>query len=468
MVAELVAALQILFLVYFLGLNGVYIMLNLLAIPVLVRTMRERSLEDLPYVHAGFEPPVSILAPAYNEETTIAATVRSLLQLVYPEYEIIVVNDGAKDRTLEVLIREFDLLAVPETYRIQVETQPVRNIYQSVTYPNLRVVDKANGGKSDALNAGINCARYPLFCCIDADSILQRDSLKRVVQPFLDDPTTVVSGGTIRVANGCDIQGGFLTRAGLPKHPLALIQIVEYLRAFLFGRMGWTPLNAVLIISGAFGVFDKKTVVEIGGYRADTIGEDMELIVRMHRILREQGRPYRIAFVPDPICWTDAPEDLKTLRNQRIRWQRGLSDSLMLNRGLLFHPRGGTPGWIAFPFMLFFELWGPIIEVAGYLFMIVGLIFGFVSTEAWGAFLVVAVGLGILLSTSSLLLEEVSFHMYPRLGHILTLAFVSVLENVVYRQLITIWRLTGMVQIITKQKATWGKMVRTSSWNQNQ
>jgi cellulose synthase/poly-beta-1,6-N-acetylglucosamine synthase-like glycosyltransferase len=464
MPVEFIGAMQFVFLYYFLVINTVYLLLNILSIPVVTRYMEERSLDNLPHVQTGFEPPISIIVPAYNEEKTIAASIRSLLQLEYGEYEVVVVNDGSKDETLQVLIREFNLIAFEEAYRVRLKTEPIRTIYYSVMHPNLRIIDKENGGKSDSLNAGINIAHFPLFCSIDADSILQRDSLRRIVRPFLEDQTTIACGGVIRVANGCDVRGGFLVKAGLPTNILALFQIVEYLRAFLFGRLGWTPLNAVLIISGAFGVFRKETVVEVGGYRTDTVGEDMELVVRLHRVMREKKRKYRISFVPDPICWTEAPEDLKTLAMQRMRWQRGLCESLILNRSLLFNPKAGTIGWLAFPFMFLFEMFGPVIEVLGYVIMLLSVCFGLISFQAYAAFMSIAIGFGVLLSVSSLLLEELSFHIYPRLGHVVAMGAAAVLENFGYRQINSIWRLMGLFGYLRKSKAKWGKMSRTATW----
>lgn len=462
--SHLVLAFQWFYLLYFIGINVGYMALTFIAMFRMGRCMERRQSESGPPVYSGLEPPISVLAPAYNEEATIAASVRSFLQLNYSEYEIIVVNDGSKDGTLDVLIREFALYPFPEAYPHRVPTQRVRGTYRSAAHPNLRVVDKENGGKADALNAGINASQYPLFCAVDADSILRRDSLERIVEPFLEDPNTVAAGGTIRVANGCQVAGGFLVKADLPRNWLALFQVVEYLRAFLSGRLGWTPLNALLVISGAFGLFRKETVVEAGGYRTDTVGEDMELVVRLHRHLRLAGRRYRIAFVPDPVCWTEAPEDMKTLRNQRIRWQRGLAESLMLNRKLLFHPRSGAVGWLAFPFTAFFEWLGPFVEVSGYLVMILAFFMRAVSPEALGAFLFVALGFGLLLSMISLLVEEVSFRIYPRADHILRLFAAVVAENFGYRQLNSLWRLIGLIRWARGGKAKWGEMKRTASW----
>lgn len=462
--SDWIIAAQWFFIAYFIGINSGYMLLNLLSLGSLKRYVETHSLDDMPRGVSGFEPPVSVLVPAYNEAATIASSVRSMLQLDYPEFEIVVINDGSKDATMEALQREFALVPFPEVYWQRVPTKTVRAIYRSTIHPELRVIDKENGGKADALNAGINASRYPLFCGVDADSVLERQSLRRVIEPFMDDPRTIAAGGTVRIANGCSVDNGFLTGVGLPRNPLALLQIVEYLRAFLFGRLGWSPLNAVLIISGAFGVFRKDVVVEAGGYRTDTVGEDMELVVRLHRLQRTRRIPYRIVFVPDPICWTEAPESLRVLKNQRVRWQRGLAESLTLNIGLLFHPRGGAAGWLAFPFMALFEWLGPLIEVAGYVFMISAFIAGLVSTEAFITFMLVAFGFGLILSVSSLLLEELSFHIYPKPGQIGVLLLVVLLENFGYRQLNSLWRLWGLLLWMFRSKARWGEMTRSANW----
>ena len=461
---DVVELAQWFFLLYFVLLNLGYLALNAMSMLELPRHVEARLLDLLPRIHSGYEPPVSILVPAYNEQATITASVHSMLQLDYPELEVIVINDGSRDATLEALQREFALAPYPEAYWRRIEVKPVRAIYRSARFPNLRVIDKENGGKADALNTGINAARYPLVCGVDADSILERASLRRVVGPFLHEPHVVASGGTVRIANGCEVRGGFLERVGLPSRMLPLLQIVEYLRAFLFGRLGWTPLNAVLIISGAFGVFRKEVVVAAGGYRHDTVGEDMELVVRLHRFYRTSGRPYRIAFLPDPICWTEAPESLKVLRAQRTRWQRGLGESLTANRELLFHPRGGAPGWLAFPFMIVFEWLGPMLEVTGYAFMISGFLLGGIAAEAFWTFMLLAIGLGMTLSASALLLEEISFHIYKRPTDLLVLGAVALIENFGYRQLVSLWRLQGLVQWARRTQGRWGDMKRTATW----
>jgi cellulose synthase/poly-beta-1,6-N-acetylglucosamine synthase-like glycosyltransferase len=463
--AEFILIVQVVFFVYFVLLNGSYLILNLIAGVRMWRITQEREADNAPRPYEALEPPISIIVPAFNEERTIVQTVQSLLLLNYPVYEIIVVNDDSKDTTLDTVISELGMVSFPEASQQVLESKPVRSVYQSTRFPHVRLVDKENGGKADSLNAGINASRYPLFCCIDADSILQRDSLQHLVKPFLDDSRTVATGGTVRVANGCQVKDGLLIQAGLPKNLLGLLQIVEYLRAFLFGRLGWAPMNAMLIISGAMGLFDKNKVIKVGGYRSDTVGEDMELVVRLHSAMSEAKIPYRIHFVPDPICWTEVPEDLKTLKTQRVRWQRGLCESLMANRDLFLKLKGGAAAWVAFPFMMIFEMFGPIIELLGYVFVVVLFILGLTTFKTMLVFLMMAFGLGVLLSVTALVLEEMSFHIYPRPVHMLTMFGIAILDNFGYRQLNALWRLIGLVKWMFGGRAKWGVMNRKATWN---
>jgi cellulose synthase/poly-beta-1,6-N-acetylglucosamine synthase-like glycosyltransferase len=459
-----ILGIECIFLIYFLALHAGYLSLNIIALFTLPRYLQSRVLIELPQTTSGFDLPISIVVAAYNEAAVIVGSVQSLLQLNYPEFELVIANDGSKDNTLEVLKQEFGLVLFPEAYRIRIQTAAVRGIYLSTIHPNLRVIDKENGGRADSLNAAINAARYPLICVIDADSVLERDSLQRAVEPFLEDPRTIAVGGTIRIANGCQVRGGFLERAGLPTNWWALFQVIEYLRAFLFGRLGWSPLNGLLIVSGAFGLFNKEIVVSVGGYKKGTIGEDMELTMRLHRIMTERGVPYRIMFAPDAVCWTEAPEDYKTLRSQRVRWAHGLGECVSLNRGLLFQRGSGFAGWVALPFNVILEWLGPIIEVGGYVFMIVTYLLGLLSFSSLMIFLLFAIGLGMLLSVSTLLLEELSFHAYPKIRHILVLFVVMLVENLGYRQLNSFWRFQGLVRWLVGGKPKWGDMTRTATW----
>ncbi len=462
---EIVHFSQWFFLGYFICISGIYLSLNIICAFSLKKYMPSLTLEGLPQVFSGMEPPVSIIVPAYNESAIIIASIHSMLHLNYPHFEILVVNDGSTDATLEILKQNLEALPFPEPYRRQLETHDVKEIYRSTKYQNIRIIDKENGGKADSINVGINCALYPLFCVVDADSILQRNSLKCIVQPFLEDQRVVAAGGTIRIANGCQVSGGFLKTIGLSSNGFALVQVVEYIRAFLMGRVGWASLDALLIISGAFGVFRKEIVIEVGGYKADSVGEDMELIVRIHRFMREQKRKYSIVFLPDPVAWTEVPEDFISLMNQRIRWQQGLSESLFGNLGLMFSRNGGTVGWLAFPFMLIFEWFGPVIEVSGYVLMALFYWLGYISWPVFAVFLFASIGLGFLLSVSSLLIEEVSFHIYSRPKQLAWLIFGAVIDSLFFRQLNSIWRCMGLVRWVFKRKSKWGTMQRQGNWH---
>lgn len=465
---RLMVSLQWVFITYFATINIAYLVLNYVSAFHIVRYMREYRANYLPRGLREYQPPVSIILPAYNEQTSVVSSVRSLLNTTYPEFEIVIVNDGSSDGTRQALIDAFGLVPVPEAYRCRLHSAPVHGVYASLSHPNIRMVDKDNGGKADAINAALNCVRYPLFCVIDADSILQPESLSRVVRPFLEDGRVVASGGVVRVLNGCTVKDGMLAQVGLPDRLLPGFQLVEYLRAFLFGRMGWSPVNALLIISGAFGVFYKERVIAIGGYRLDTVGEDMDLVIRLHRNLRQEERDYRIVFVPDPVCWTEAPSDLASLGAQRIRWQRGLAESLWSNLHLMFSRRGGIAGWVAFPFLVLFEFLGPLIEVAGYVSMIVLAVLGLVPLETALIFLAAAVGMGILLSVNAMLLEEISFRLYTRPAQQVKLFVLAVLENFGYRQLNSWWRFVGTLRWLfsAKKRHSWGRIRRDGSWQQ--
>ena len=467
---NLLEGVQWAFFAYFICINLVYLLLNFISMSSIVRYTREHLAKFRIRNFKSYQPPVTILVPAYNEERTIVTTVKSLLRLRYPNFEILIVNDGSSDKTLQAVIEAFQLMEFPEAYRSRLKSKPVRQVYASQAFPNVRLLDKENGGKSDALNAGINAARYPLFCVIDADCILQQDSLSRVVQPFLEDARTIASGGVVRVINGCKVKNGMLSEVDLSNKLLPLVQTVEYLRAFLFGRLGWSPMNALLIISGAFGVFYKERVIAAGGYKESVVGEDMEMVVRLHDRMREEKRPYRITFVPDPICWTEVPEDLRSLYNQRTRWQHGLAESLFGNWRLMFRRNGGIVGWVAYPFMMLFECIGPIIEVLGYASVIVLGLAGLLSVQAFFVFLFAAVGLGILLSVNAKVLEEMSFHLYPRPRQQFKLFLAAILENLGYRQMVSVFRVFGLFRWLGswwRSRSKWGHVRRHANWQES-
>jgi len=455
-----------LFIIYMLITTAVYLFLNVIAFHALIKYMQNKVKEDEDIHLTGFEPPISIIIPAYNEEQTIVSSIRSLMQLYYSNFELIVVNDGSNDKTMQALMDEFDLVPFSEAYYKRLETMPVKQIYVSRLKPNLRVIDKENGGKSDALNSGINFSRYPLFCCMDADSILEQFSLIRAVQPFIEDPLTIASGGTVRIANGCIVRSGHIIEKGIPRNILALFQLVEYLRSFLYARIGWSQLNALLIISGAFGILKKEPVIRVGGYNTKTVGEDMELIIRLHRMHIRENIPYRISFIPDPVCWTEAPESMGTFGTQRIRWHRGLSESLWLNRSLMFAKKSGVTGHFAMPFFVMFEWFSPFVEIAGYLFTVYLLVMGKINLEFATVFFMFAIFVSVLLSTIALLLDEITFKGISHIRYLPVLFFISFFECLGYRQINACYRILGVFKWITGRKKDWGDMSRTGKWQQ--
>jgi cellulose synthase/poly-beta-1,6-N-acetylglucosamine synthase-like glycosyltransferase len=445
---------------YFLLLNAIYLLFSVVAF-FRLRTHRRRTgpqgLDAI--VRSSATPGISIIAPAHNEEATVVESVRSLLQLNYPLFEVVLVNDGSKDKTVQAAIDAFGLIAAPIPATLPLPSQPIRGVYRSPALADLVVVDKANGGKADALNAGISFARYPIVCAIDADSLLEPHALTRAVVPFVEDPTTVAVGGIIRIANGCSIDGGQVTSVRLPSHPLALVQVVEYLRAFLPGRMTQSAYNGLLIISGAFGLFQKKAVIDAGGLRTDTVGEDMEIVVRLHKIFRQRKEPYRIVFQPDPVCWTEVPESIGVLGRQRNRWQRGTLQILGFHKDMIGNPRYGGAGTLSFPYYLLFEALGPVVELSGYIVTIIAVAFGLIDWRYAQLMFLVAIVFGALNSVAAVLLEEISFRRYPRVRDLLILTAVAVLENFGYRQMTTWWRVKGIVDFM-RGKQTWGAMTR--------
>ena len=444
---------------YFLTLNTVYLVLFIVSLFEVVRFVRRTFFSDYQQIlKSEMTWPISIIVPAHNEERGIVETVRSLLQLNYGEFEVLVVNDGSKDNTLERLIRAFDLRKTDRIYRRTLPTARVRGIYASLEVPNLVVVDKEQGGKSDALNAGINLSRYPLFCSVDADSVIEENALLRVVKPFMEHPEEMVAvGGIVRIVNGCEVRDGRVVRISLPRKALPVFQVVEYLRAFLSGRIGWSVLRSLLIISGAFGLYKKSDVVAVGGYDSYTDTEDLELVVKLHEHLKKQKTKYRIVFVPDPVCWTEVPERFKTLLLQRNRWHRGLLQSFSRHWRMLLNPRYGVIGTVALPYFLLFEVLGPFVEVLGYLSVILAYFLGILNMEFFLLFLLAAVFYGVFLSIAAVLLEEISFRRYPAWEDLARLIWYAVWENVGFRQLLALFKVKAFFDFILRRRR-WGEM----------
>ena len=453
--------LEIAILCYFVIVNTVYAVLLISA----GREMRDhlrrtRAETRWRVLNSRVAPRITMLAPAYNEEATVTESVRSLLTLHYPRLEVILINDGSKDQTLDVLIREFSLKPVFVDEQFVLQTQPIRGVYRSAGHPNLLVIDKVNGGKADALNVGLNLASGDLVCAMDADTLIEPDALQRMVRPFLMSDDYVAAGGTIRIANGSTARAGRIIDAGVPRTPIAGFQIVEYLRAFLFGRLGWNKLGGNLVISGAFGLFRREAVIAVGGYAHGSVGEDMELVLKLRRRGHEiTGVPRDVAFVPDPVAWTEAPESARVLGRQRDRWHRGLADTLWRHRELTFNPNYGALGMVVMPYFVIVELFAPVVEAIGLIGLVIGLLMGSINYPFAILFFLLAYGYGAVLSIMTLLLEGFSYHRYRRMSDHVMLIVWALFENLGYRQLTVWWRLKGLWKYF-RGRTDWGAMER--------
>lgn len=452
--------LEIVILGYFVLVNSWYAVLLVSAtVTMRAHVLRIRGESRWRVLSSSVAPSISVLTPAHNEANTIVESVAALLGLHYPNLEVVVVNDGSTDATLEVLTERFDLIRVRPIYRRVLATRPVRAIYRSRLNPYLIVVDKENGGKADSLNAALDLASGVLVCAIDADTIIEQDALQRMVRPFLMRDDVVAVGGTIRLANGSRIESGRVVEARVPRDPIAGFQVVEYLRAFLFGRLGWNALGGNLIISGAFGLFRHEQMRDAGGYQSDTVGEDIEIVVRLRRRSYETRGPGRVEFIPDPVAWTEAPESLGVLGRQRDRWQRGLADSLWRHRRILFSPRYGALGLVVYPYFVLVELMAPVVEAVGLIGLATGLVVGAIDIQFALLFFLLAYGYGLVLGVLTLILEEVTFLRYARFGDRMLLLVWILGENFGYRQLTVLWRLRGIANYVRGRKH-WGAMER--------
>jgi len=454
---------QLLTLGFFVALNSYYSFFTVLALITIPRQLTLSSHHHINSLVVGsYYRPISIIVPAYNEELSIVTSISLLLRLKFPEFELVVVNDGSTDRTLQRLIEAFRLVPVPRPFQARLSHEPVIHEYVSLMSDQLRVIDKQNGGKSDALNAGLNASRYPLFCCVDADSVIEPNALMRAAKLFVEDRRVVATGGMVRILNGCNLANGKVTDVHAPVKWVERFQAIEYLRGFLVGRSSWSALNGLLIISGAFGVFRKDVVMAIDGYRK-TVGEDMDLVVRLHRYCCDQKMPYRVYFLPDPVCWTQAPADWHSLLVQRNRWHRGLVETLLHNRGMMGNPRYGLVGMVALPYFLLFEALGPAIEFIGYAGFVLFFFFELINCEFALLFLGLAVLWGAWLNLGGLMLDNVVFRRYARAKDLMILSVAGLFEFAGYRQLIAVERL---IATVTFWRSSWGKPKRQEISNE--
>lgn len=412
------------------------------------------------YIDVIYTKPVSIIVPAYNEEVGVVESIHSLLSLRYPLVEIIVVNDGSTDLTQEKVIEQFKMKKTDKVLREQLPTKKVLSIYRSEIHPNLLLVEKENGGKADALNTGINIAQYPYFCSIDGDSLLQEQALLHVMKPvILSNEEVIATGGNIRIANGLNVHLGSVFESSNSSNLLVVMQIVEYLRAFLLGRIALSKLNLVLIISGAFSVFSKRWVIAVGGYSTHTIGEDMELVVKLQRLIKEKKLKKRIEFVSDPVCWTEAPQSLEILRKQRRRWHQGLIESLWKHKKITFNPKYGSIGTVAFPYFWLVECLGPLIELGGYAYVIICFFLGDIYLEFALVLSLLFILYGSVLSVASIILEAWSTNTYPKKKVVIRLIFMALTEIFWYKPLTLFWRLEGIIHFL-RGRSEWGNMSR--------
>jgi poly-beta-1,6-N-acetyl-D-glucosamine synthase len=460
----MIKILNALFFFYGVSLSISYLLLAIFSARILnfyIRKNKFVSYEAL--LSSPNAPSVSLIAPAYNEEKTIVENIRSLLSLHYNNFEVIIVNDGSKDSTLQTMIEAYQLEKVNFAIHQQIPGKPIRGIYKAKNpaYKKLLVVDKENGGKADALNAGINVSNYDLITCIDVDCIIEQDSILKMVKPFIEEDVKVIAcGGVVRIANSCEIEDGRLIKVHVPKDMIARFQVIEYLRAFLMGRMAWSKMNGLLLISGAMGMFDKRIAIAAGGYDHGTVGEDMELVVRMRRYMSERKLKYKVTYVPDPLCWTEAPSDYKVLARQRSRWMRGTMETLWIHRKVFLNPRYGMLGLVSYPYWMVYEWLAPVVEFAGLIYFGYIVATGFSTWHIFVFLLLAVYAFAIFMSFLSLFFEEYTYHQYTSKKDILKLMLTALLEPFIYHPRSAWWGFKGNIDKFRGVK-NWGEMTRS-------
>ena len=430
----------------------------------MTRYIRKNSFVDYSaIISSPYAPPVTILAPAYNEGKTIIENIRSLLSIHYNDFDVVIINDGSKDDSLEKIIGHYQLEKVNHIVNYIIPTKLIRGVYKSTNraYSKLLVIDKENGGKADSLNAGINISNKKYFAAIDVDCILEEDALLKMIKPILEDGhnRVIATGGVIRIANSCKVKDGKIVEINLPSSLMARFQVLEYTRSFLMGRMAWSRLNGLLLISGAFGVFDREIVIKAGGYDSKTVGEDMELIVRMRRYMIENDLKYRIVYIPDPLCWTEVPEKLSILSHQRNRWTRGTMETLFKHMTLFFNPKYGNLGMLGHPYWFFFEWLAPIVEFLGILYFILIIALGNPNWPFFFLLLGFSYFFAITYSAWAVVFEEFTFARYRRKQDVARLLAISLVEPLFFHPLNVWFALKGNFQYLMGN-VSWGKMDR--------
>ncbi len=454
-----------LFMLYAISIFCFYTWLAIVSAKELMKNINESKTTNYDaLLSSPFAPLISVLAPAYNESLTIVENIKALLGLYYPSFEIIVINDGSKDNTLEKTIEAFELEKVAYAIDYKIPCNEIRGIYKSKikAYSNLTVVDKINGGKADALNSGINIAKGDYFISIDVDSIIDPHALKKLIKPFFEetDKKVIAAGGVIQIANSCTIENGQLVEVNVPDKFLPRCQVIEYNRSFLMGRLAWSRLDGLLLISGALGLFDKEVVINCGGYYTKTVGEDMELVVRMRKYMADQNIKYKVIYISDPLCWTEAPSSLKVLGSQRNRWTRGTIDTIFLHKKIFFNRKYGFMGMVSHPYWVFYEWLAPIIEVIGIIYFILLAVFGVPNWSFFYIMVFFVYFFAITFSTYAILFDHLAYNRYKKRRMIIKLILTSWVEPVLYHPLIVYWAIRGNIDYFIKKKKAWGKMTR--------
>jgi biofilm PGA synthesis N-glycosyltransferase PgaC len=442
---------------------GSYLLLGIFSAIALRKYLRKNSYVNYnSLVLSPLSPKISIISPAFNESKTIIDNIRTLLSLYYNNFEVILVNDGSTDNTFELITEAYDLVRVNYYFDYRIPCERIKGVYKSKnpSYNRLTVLDKNNGGKADSLNAGINICKSTLFVSIDADSVIEADSILKLVKPFLEekDRKVIGTGGVIRIVNSCDVERGHIREIKIPSRILPRLQVLDYTRAFLLGRMAWSHLDGLMLISGAMGIFDRETVIKAGGYSIKTVGEDMELVLRMRRYMAEHDMKYEVTYIPDPLCWTEVPSDLRSLRKQRTRWTRGLVESLRTHRKMFFNRKYGRLGMLGYPYWFFFEWLAPLIAFGGFVYT-----FFLILTHSlnWPFYLLLFLFVytfAVLLSTWAVLFEEITFHKYKRKRDVFKLLAIAFLEPFVY-PIHTYFAIRGNIEAIRGKRA-WGTAER--------
>jgi biofilm PGA synthesis N-glycosyltransferase PgaC len=458
------------FLFYTISIFTAYLVLALVSALELIRNhflAKNTNYDSI--ISSPFAPMITVIAPAYNESLSIVENIKALLALYYPNFEIVVVNDGSKDATLEKAIEAFDLEKVTYVVDYKIPCQEIRGIYKSKkkAFNNLTIIDKFNGGKADALNSGINLAKGEYFISIDVDSIIDPYALQKMIKPFLEEPyrRVIATGGVIGIANSCTIEDGQVKVVNVPDKLLARFQVIEYTRAFLMGRLAWSRLDGLLLISGALGLFDKEVAIDCGGYLTKTVGEDMELVVRMREYVASKKIKYKVAYVPDPLCWTEVPSTLKVLGSQRNRWTRGTIDTLFIHWKLFFNPKYGFMGMVSHPYWVFFEWLAPIIEFTGMIYFVIIALLGHANWPFFFVMLLFVYFFAITFSTYAILYDLLAYHRYKKKRMIIKLILTAWIEPLIFHPLVVYWALRGNFDFFIRKKKTWGNMTRVGFEN---